>query len=205
MQLILDSRKSTLTHLAIHTHINKSITKLGEHYWLKMQGETPSLFDRKYWQGQLLDWVMKDESFKVDAFRFVDVLPALQTTEAIGSHVRDYLLRQKRDLPLAISTAFKMASSGITSPLAARAIRANVTELARRFICESDNKNALKTFARLAKQNLTFTADILGEATTSDTEAEAYLQKYIDLISLVGDASQQWPDNPQLYQSPAGP
>ncbi len=183
---------------------NKRIAEIGEHYWQKMEGMTPSLFNREYWQGQLLDWVMNDESFKVDAFRFVDVLPALQTSEAIGSHIQDYLLRKKRELPFAIYTALKMASSGFTSAPAARLIRTNVTEMARRFICESDNEKALRVFSDLAENNLTFTADILGEATTSDAEAETYLQKYIDLISLVGDESKSWPDNVQLHESPMG-
>lgn len=194
-----------MTSLAVDERRNERITELGERYWQKMQGESPSLFDRQYWQGQLLDWVMNDEAFKVDAFRFVDVLPALQTTPALESHVRDYLLNKKRDLPFAIRTALKMAGGGITSPLAARAIRANVTGMARRFICENDSAKALQVFAGLTKENLTFTADILGEATTSDAEAESYLRKYLDLITLLGDAADKWPDNPVLYHSPAGP
>jgi RHH-type proline utilization regulon transcriptional repressor/proline dehydrogenase/delta 1-pyrroline-5-carboxylate dehydrogenase len=194
-----------LTSFAMHERRNERITELGEHYWQKMQGETPSLFDRKYWQGQLLDWVMNDELFKVDAFRFIDVLPALKSTSAIGSHVQDYLLKEKRDLPLTVRTALKLTTSGIASPLAAKAIRANVTAMARRFISESDSDKAVKVFAKLAKKNLTFTADILGEATISDEEAESYLQKYIDLITRLGNAAERWPANPLLYESPAGP
>ena len=194
-----------MTQLAKHERCNERISEIGEYYWRRMKGEQPSLFDRKYWQGQLLDWVMKDESFKVDAFRFVDVLPALESTTAVSSHVRDYLLREKRDLPLTIRTALKMAGSDITSPLVARAIRSNVSDMARRFICESDSKKSLKVFTKLAKQNLTFTADILGEATTSDAESEAYLQKYLNLITLLGDAAQKWPDISLLHESPAGP
>jgi len=181
---------------------DERILELGERYWLKMQDEPPSLFDRKYWQGQILDWVMKDESFKVDAFRFVDVLPALESTTAISAHVQDYLLKEKRDLPLAIRTALKMTGNSLTSSFATKAIRTNVADMARRFICESNNVKAIKALTKLTKENLTFTADILGEATTSDAEAEAYLKKYIDLITLLGDAAQSWPDNPLLYGSP---
>lgn len=193
-----------MTSLAAHERRNHRILELGERYWQKMQGESPSIFNRQYRQGQLLEWVINDEAFKIDAFRFVDVLPALQTTQAIESHVRDYLLRKKHDLPFAIRTALKMAGGGLTSPLAAKAIRANVTAMARRFICESDSGKALQVFAGLAKANLTFSADILGEATTSDAEAETCLRKYLDLTTLLGDAAGKWPDNPLLYLSPAG-
>ncbi|HER62642.1 MAG TPA: aldehyde dehydrogenase family protein, partial [Desulfobacteraceae bacterium] len=191
--------------LTIHKDRNARIKRRGEQYWQKMQGESPRVFDRKYWQGQLLDWVMRDESFKIDAFRFVDVLPTLQSPSAIGSHVRDYLLKEGRDLPFFVRTALKMAGGGMASTLAAKAVKTNVAEMARRFICESDSDKALKAFTGLAKENLTFTADILGEATTSDAEAEAYLQKYLDLITLLGDAAEKWPDNPVLHQSPSGP
>ena len=189
---------------AMHERRNERITELGEHYWKKIQGESPSLFDRKYWQGQFLDWVMSDELFKVDAFRFIDVLPALESSTAIGSHVQDYLLKDNRDLPLAVRTTLKLASNGLASPLAVKVIRANVTAMARRFICESESDKAVKVFAKLAKKNLTFTADILGEATTSDEEADRYLQKYIDLITLLGNAVERWPANPLLYESPEG-
>ena len=189
----------------MHQERNERIIQRGRQYWQKMQGEIPGVFDRKYWQGQLLDWVMRDESFKIDALRFVDVLPTLHSPSAIGSHVQDYLLKEGRELPFLVRTALKMTGGGIASTLAAKAVKANVAETARRFICESDSDKALKAFTGLAKENLTFTADILGEATTSDAEAEAYLQKYLDLITLLGDAAAKWPDNPVLYQSPSGP
>ncbi|MEN8258486.1 MAG: proline dehydrogenase family protein [Thermodesulfobacteriota bacterium] len=184
--------------------INKRITELGEQYWQRMKGEMPSLFNSHYWQGHLLDWVMDDEAFKVDAFRFVDVLPALNSTSAIASHVQDYLLRDDRKLPVVVRSALAMASGGIAAPLATRAIRANVTEMARRFICESDSKKAVAAFQKLGKDNLTFTADILGEASTSDEEADRCLQNYLNLIAQLGKATKRWPDNDQLYNSPAG-
>ena len=184
---------------------NKRILDVGKQYWQRMQGEIPSLFDRQYWQGQILDWIMDDESFKVDAFRFVDVLPALHSTAAIATHVQDYLLKKERNLPVLVRSALTMASGGIASPLATRAIRANVTETARRFICQSDSKKAVAVFKKLADHNLTFTADILGEATSSDKEADIYLQKYLDLIEVLARAAEKWPENPILHSSSSGP
>jgi RHH-type proline utilization regulon transcriptional repressor/proline dehydrogenase/delta 1-pyrroline-5-carboxylate dehydrogenase len=184
---------------------NARILALGEQYWQRMQGEIPSLFDRQYWQGQILDWIMDDESFKVDAFHFVDVLPALHTTSAIASHIQDYLLKEDRKLPFFVRSALSMASGGIAAPIATRAIRANITEMARRFICQSDHKKAAAVFNKLAEQNLTFTADILGEATSSDSEADQYLQKYLDLIEMLAKVADSWPDNPLLYHSANGP
>jgi len=170
-----------------------------------MQGQTPGFFDLKDRRGRLIDRVMEDEAFKVDAFRFIDVLPTLHTTSSVSSHVRDYLLREDRQLPPALNAALKMAAGGFAAPLAARIIRANVTDMARRFICENDAAGALKVLHRLIDENLTFTVDILGEATVSDYEADRYLQKYTDLITLLSDAAQRWPDVPLLHATPDGP
>ena len=35
----------------------------------------PRLFNRKWWTGRLLEWAIRDEAFKVQLFRFIDVLP----------------------------------------------------------------------------------------------------------------------------------
>lgn len=183
----------------------KRILELGEKYWQRMQGEIPSLFDRQYWSAHILDWIMEDEAFKIDSFRFVDVLPSLKTTSAISSHIQDYLLAEERKLPVLVRSILAMASGGIASPIATQAIRSNVTEMARRFICEDDSKKAAAVFENLAADNLAFTADILGEATTSDSEADMYLQRYLNLIDILSKAAEKWPSNPILHSSSYGP
>ena len=44
-----------------------------------IEGQTPSVFQKDYWTGKMLDWSMRDEAFKVEMFRFVDVFPYLNT------------------------------------------------------------------------------------------------------------------------------
>ena len=39
--------------------------------------ETPTLFSKKGLYGALMEWAMRDEQFKIQLFRFVDVLPTL--------------------------------------------------------------------------------------------------------------------------------
>ena len=85
---------------------NKGLSLLQE-----IKSHKNSIFDTQYWMGLLMEWVMKDHSFKVDLFRFVDVLPSLKTSAQISNHIEEYLLKQDRELPLVISTALKAASS----------------------------------------------------------------------------------------------
>ena len=74
------------------------VLRLGQELYAKMQGETPGVFNKDYWQGRVLEWAMKDPSFKVDMFRFVDVLPMLETKEQVAAHVKEYLLKEGREL-----------------------------------------------------------------------------------------------------------
>ena len=59
----------------------------GEAIWHSMQDAVPGLFDQELWQARLLDWAMRDPDFKTDLFRFVDVLPMLETSEQVAEHV----------------------------------------------------------------------------------------------------------------------
>lgn len=187
---------------SLHEKRNSRILELGTRYHQKMQGLSPSLFDRKHWQGEFINRVMEDEEFKIDAFRFIDVLPSLQSSSSIASHVHDYLLKEGRELPRTVRLALNMTGGRIMAPIGAKLLRSQIADLARRLICESEKDKALKVLRKLAKQKITFTADILGEATTSDYEAEQYLQKYFDLITLLSAETERWPDLSREGQLP---
>jgi Proline utilization A N-terminal domain len=63
--------------------LDAAIYALGADVAQRMQGELPGVFNAQYWHGRLLEWVMKDPSFKVDLFRFVDVLrPSTRPTRS---------------------------------------------------------------------------------------------------------------------------
>src|SRR6266576_4575353 len=53
--------------------------------------EPPSLFSARGFYGALMDWAMKDEPFKVQLFRFVDVLPTLTSASEVSRHLTEYL------------------------------------------------------------------------------------------------------------------
>jgi RHH-type transcriptional regulator, proline utilization regulon repressor / proline dehydrogenase / delta 1-pyrroline-5-carboxylate dehydrogenase len=173
--------------------IDAEILKLGEEVWHRMQGELPGLFNAHYWHGRILDWVMRDPDFKVDLFRFVDVLPVLQTTSQVAQHVRAYLLKDGRELPGVLSTTLKAASHSLTAGLAARAIKKNVAEMAARFIVGQDAAHALAALRALHAAGIAFTVDLLGEATVSDAEAAAYQARYFTLLDTLANEVPQWP------------
>src|SRR5258708_20041640 len=50
---------------------------------------------RNDFYGRLMDWCMRDESFKTQMFRFVDVLPTLTSADDVVGHLSEYLRDSK--------------------------------------------------------------------------------------------------------------
>jgi RHH-type transcriptional regulator, proline utilization regulon repressor / proline dehydrogenase / delta 1-pyrroline-5-carboxylate dehydrogenase len=114
----------------------------------------------------LMGWSMRNESFKSQLFRFVDCLPSLRSPDDIARHLREYL---------------NIRLPGF-SPLLAAAARFGAGRMARKFIAAPDLDRAVKTIERLRRDHLSFTIDLLGEAVISESEAQQYQQKYLDLV-----------------------
>ena len=149
---------------------------------------------------------MRDESVKVQMFRFVDVLPMLATSEAVVRHLRESFEEVRGRLPSAVRLGVAAARPGTTLGRAlAIAARRNVTGSARRFIAGSNLEEVLAAARHARKQCQAFTLDILGEAVISDREAEKFLQAYVDLIEGIAPRVNEWPEVPLIdVASPNG-
>jgi RHH-type proline utilization regulon transcriptional repressor/proline dehydrogenase/delta 1-pyrroline-5-carboxylate dehydrogenase len=181
------------------------ILRLGRDLWKDMQGEVPGVFNKDFWQGKILEWAMKDPSFRVDLFRLVDVLPVLKTRKQVWFHLRDYLMRPGRELPAVLHAALKAASGGLTGMVAVEVIKRNVVKMAENFIVGHDAAEALPVLRKLHAQGIGFTADLLGEATLGEAESQAYLARYRDLIENISAETARWPDDPVLTRNHFGP
>jgi RHH-type proline utilization regulon transcriptional repressor/proline dehydrogenase/delta 1-pyrroline-5-carboxylate dehydrogenase len=181
------------------------ILKTGTELWQKMQGETPGVFNKAYWEGAILEWAMKDPSFKVDMFRFVDVFPALQTREQVKQHIEEYLLKDGRELPTLISAALKAATAGLTAGIAQATMKKQIEGMANRFIVGANAKDALSELKKLHKDGIAFTVDLLGEATVSEDEADVYAKRYLDLIDNLADEVAKFPADDVIDRNHLGP
>ena len=189
-------------------NIDQLILEQGKELFEKMKGEAPGVFNKDFWQGRILEWAMKDPEFKVDMFRFVDVLPALETTEQVSAHIKEYLLKDGRPLPAVMKLALKAASGGLTAGLGAMTIKKNVNEMAKNFIVGDDAKSALTVLKKLHHQKgggIAFTVDLLGEATVSDVEADDYRRRYLDLIGNLPDEVEKFKPDDVIDRNHLGP
>ncbi|NJB67845.1 RHH-type proline utilization regulon transcriptional repressor/proline dehydrogenase/delta 1-pyrroline-5-carboxylate dehydrogenase [Desulfobaculum xiamenense] len=167
------------------SELETRIIERGRTFFEAMNGEAPSVFDKGWWTGKVMDWSMRDEDFKVKLFRFVDALPALTTNESLNRHIREYFAADSGELPPVLRAGLKSASvvGRLRGNFVVKGISKNIERLARQFIVGEDAKEAVKTLQRLRKDGFAFTIDILGEATVGETEAEARLQEHLDLLA----------------------
>jgi RHH-type proline utilization regulon transcriptional repressor/proline dehydrogenase/delta 1-pyrroline-5-carboxylate dehydrogenase len=136
---------------------------------------------------------MRDETLKVQMFRFIDVLPMLKTGEQVARHLQEYFLDHGEIFPVAVQWGLIFASHRSAAARAvALAVRRNTTRMAQRFIAGATPVEALTTIRKLRRQRLAFTLDLLGEATLSEEEAIAYQQRYLDLLTSLAAACKSW-------------
>src|SRR5207248_6076527 len=154
------------------------------------QAGSPTLFSKRGFYGTLMEWAMKDEHFKTQLFRFVDVLPTLTSSGEITRHFKEYLGDDQVNLSPALRLAMKAA--GGASWLFGAGIKGQVTGMARQFMLGEDPSEIIVVLRKSHEQGIAFTVDILGEAVVSETEADHYAQRYLDLLGMLGEQITRW-------------
>ncbi len=175
----------------------KRIVEIGSEILKKMESNSKvSLFSKDFWYGSIMDWSMKNETFKTNMFRFVDVLPSLNSSGEVAQHLKEYFTEGGSELPSVFNVGLGLGS--LAPGLMAGAIKKNVTQMAKMFITGENPNEALPVLKKMRKNNMTFTVDILGEATLSEKEASEYLNKYQELMDGLAKDADKWETNPLL-------
>jgi len=145
---------------------------------------------RNDFYGRLMDWCMRDESFKTQMFRFVDVLPTLKSADEVVRHLSEYLRDSKTPVSGLLRGALTVGT--VLPAVPATVIRKNVAAMANIFITGKDGPSALKNLSQIWKEGARFTVDILGETVVSEKEAEQYALRYHQLLKFLGGATADW-------------
>jgi RHH-type proline utilization regulon transcriptional repressor/proline dehydrogenase/delta 1-pyrroline-5-carboxylate dehydrogenase len=161
----------------------------------------PSIFEPQDWLGKMIEWSLEDESLRVALFRFVDVLPSLDSAAEIGRHLEEYFAKVDHAFGGLVFLAQALRAGWLLAPVA----RHNVTRLARRFIVDEQPGALRSALETLRKEPAAFTLDVVGEATVSEKEALATQRRYLDLLQSLSSISASWPVIPQIDQGPDGP
>src|SRR5690606_38075881 len=73
------------------------------------------------------------------------------------------------------------------------------------FITGENPQDALPTLKKARKNKITFTVDLLGEATLSEKEAQEYLARYLELTQWLAQDAKSWDHIPQIGEDENGP
>ncbi|MBI3301168.1 MAG: L-glutamate gamma-semialdehyde dehydrogenase [Deltaproteobacteria bacterium] len=192
--------------VALSDKIEQQTRAIGREIFARLTTESPSVFHLAWWDEKILDWCMRDETLKVQMFRFIDVLPMLKTGAQVARHLQEYFLDHKEIFPIAVQWGLNFASYRSAAARAvALAVRRNATRMAQRFITGATPAEALAAIRKLRRQHLAFTLDLLGEATLSEEEAAAYQQRYLDLLTSLATAAKSWEPVTLIDTDHAGP
>jgi RHH-type proline utilization regulon transcriptional repressor/proline dehydrogenase/delta 1-pyrroline-5-carboxylate dehydrogenase len=153
-----------------------------------------SLFSKAGFYQRLMTLSMRDEQLKLQLFRFVDVLPSLHTSGEIIEHLQEYFAdaHDSRKLSEFLEAGVRLARivPWISGPI----LRWNVSEMARQFIAGRNPNDVMRTLRKRRTQKIGFTVDLLGEAVVSETEADEYAARYLDLLEGLARETKNWTD-----------
>jgi len=149
--------------------------------------------DSMRWDDKVLDWTMSNPGLRVQMFRFIDTIPSLQSKAEIANHFQQYLSAEEVELPSALKGMINFSNAdSLPAQTAAATITKAVETLAYKYIAGENINEVMKTIARLRKDGMTYSIDLLGEAVITETEAQGYLQRYLDLIEQLSQQAKGW-------------
>jgi RHH-type proline utilization regulon transcriptional repressor/proline dehydrogenase/delta 1-pyrroline-5-carboxylate dehydrogenase len=167
--------------------IEAAVRSLGEKLFALMDTHpTPGIFSKKGAYARLMEWAMKDPAFKTQLFRFVDVLPSLNSSTEIIRHLQEYLGDKAVELHPALKTG--LAAASFAPALVANPVKAQVVDMARQFVAGEGPDDLVKQLRQNARAGLATTIDLLGETVVCDAEADEFLQRNLAVLNTVAAA-----------------
>src|SRR5213082_1771214 len=151
-----------------------------------------SIFSKAGFYQRMMEFSMRDEHFKVQMFRFVDVLASLRRGSDIVQHLDEYFADMRNGFAPLIRTGVSLAR--IVPIISGKFLRWNVSGMARQFIAGRNPEDVMKTLRKKRRQGIGFTVDLLGEAVVSEEEAAEYMGRCQELLEHLARETRGWTD-----------
>jgi RHH-type proline utilization regulon transcriptional repressor/proline dehydrogenase/delta 1-pyrroline-5-carboxylate dehydrogenase len=164
--------------------LSSRVTALGHQLFQAMDAApAPGVFSKKGAYARAMEWAMADPAFKTQLFRFVDVLPALDSGAEVVRHLQEYL----GDRAVALHPALKagLSVAGLAPALVAGPVKANVAAMARQFVAGATPQDLIARIRANTAAGLATTIDLLGETVVSAAEADVFLQRNLAVLDTV--------------------
>src|SRR5213596_1458165 len=172
------------------TAVQNEIERRGRRIFELVDEHPESLFSKAGFYQRLMVLSMRDERFKVQLFRFVDVLPSLRHSREIIEHLNEYF--SDDGFGPFVGTGVHLAR--IVPWMSGPILRWNVSGMAHQFIAGKNPDDVIKTLRKRRSQKIGFTVDLLGEAVVSEADANEYAARYLDLLEKLAGETKNWTD-----------
>lgn len=181
----------------------EKVTDLGKKILAGIRVERASILSKQYWSQRFMEWSTKTPSLKRNLFRLVDVLPSLESSDSITDHIAQYLGEEAATLPTWAAWGIRPPGSAAKAIMAS-GVRLGVRQMAAQFIAGETPRAALGTLRSIRRSGFAFTVDLLGEYCVSEREAESYLKRYIECLTVLGSSVPKWRESKSLMQDNPG-
>src|SRR5256714_15353147 len=127
-----------------------------------------SIFSKAGFYQRMMAFSMRDEHFKVQMFRFVDVLASLRHSTGIVRHLGEYFADMRNGSVPFLQTGIKAARvfPWLTAPI----LRWNVSGMARQFIAGRDPDDVMKMLRKRRRGNNRLSLHLGRKGVVSDTQ-----------------------------------
>jgi proline dehydrogenase len=154
--------------------------------------------------GKAMDYAASDQALRAALFRFVDVVPACRSLDDLARHLTSFL-GEVDDRPPSLDAAMRIAHTRAGRAALGAAAAAGVKHMAHRFIIAEDHRDVVGHLRALWRRGVAASLDLLGEATVTTKEADAYAARAADALRTLAAAGPDWPPQPRLERDFAGP
>ncbi len=175
-----------MTHSLDEHQLEREIQRIGREIFRLAHRHGARLSGQNLWVRQVMQWCLGDPKVKAQVLRFVDVLPSLRSPRSVVEHLRSSFPTPDLHLPVPLRLGVSLARpSLVTAAATTSTVRFIVAQVARQFIAGETEAEVLEALARLEAKGMGYTLDLLGEATTSDLEADHYRDRYLAVLDLL--------------------
>ncbi len=172
--------------------LQTEVERRGQQIFDLVDRHPESILTRSGFYQRMMEFSMRDEQFKVQMFRFVDVLASLHRSTDIVQHFEEYLGGLQNGIAPLMKTGIRAAR--IVPWIAGPVMRWNVSGMARQFIAGRNPDDVMKTLRKRRKQRIGFTVDLLGEAVVSEEETNEYGTRCLELLEGLAAQTRGWTD-----------
>jgi RHH-type transcriptional regulator, proline utilization regulon repressor / proline dehydrogenase / delta 1-pyrroline-5-carboxylate dehydrogenase len=195
-------RECPIMYTDLQAALEDEIRRFGTNIFQMLGAYRVAPWERAYWNNAFTKLTIDQPALRASLFRLVDVLPALDSNEALLSHLDEYLSEPVKEIHPALQWLLSLALTPALGKITARAIRLGVSQMARVFIAGETPSDALPSLSAILGSDQTYTVDLLGEFSLSEDDAEVYLERYLEVIEVLSAQRTSHSSNPSNAASP---